>query len=160
MIILRKMQQEDVDGVMEIENVVCEFPWTASIFSDCIKVGYSCWVLDDEAKVVGYGLLSVSAGESHILNICIKPEYQRRHLGMRMMQHLIKQSRYLDADSIYLEVRVSNPGAYDLYDKLGFVRTGERKDYYPHKDGREDAIVMTLMLKGQEPKPPSSLNEE
>jgi [ribosomal protein S18]-alanine N-acetyltransferase len=146
MIILRKMQQEDVEGVMAIENVVCEFPWTASIFSDCIKVGYNCWVLDHEGVVAGYGLLSVSAGESHILNICIKPEFQRQRLGMRMMQHLIKQSRFLKADSVYLEVRVSNHGAYDLYQKLGFVRSGERKDYYPHKDGREDAIVMTLML--------------
>lgn len=144
MIILRKMQQEDVDGVMEIENVVCEFPWTASIFSDCIRVGYGCWVLEEEGTIVGYGLLSVSAGESHILNICIKPDKQRQGLGMRMMKHLIKQSEYLKAESVYLEVRMSNHGAFDLYTKLGFVQTGERKDYYPHKDGREDAKVLTL----------------
>ena len=47
MVDLRKMEQEDVEGVMAIEDVVCEFPWTPGIFSDCIKVGYSCWVYDD-----------------------------------------------------------------------------------------------------------------
>jgi [ribosomal protein S18]-alanine N-acetyltransferase len=150
MIILRKMQQEDVDGVMAIENVVCEFPWTASIFSDCIKVGYSCWVLDDQKEIVGYGLLSVAAEEAHILNICIRPENQRQGLGLRMMKHLIKQSRYLNSNSVYLEVRVSNHGAYDLYRKLGFIQTSERKDYYPAKGGREDALVLTLSLKEPE----------
>lgn len=147
MIILRRMQQEDVEGVMTIENVVCEFPWTASIFSDCIKVGYSCWVLDEDNVIVGYGLLSASAGEAHILNVCIKPEKQRQQLGWRLMQHLVKQARYLNSDSVYLEVRVSNNGAYDLYRKLGFVQISERKDYYPATHGREDALVLSMNLK-------------
>ncbi len=147
MIIIRRMQQEDVEGVMAIENVVCEFPWTASIFSDCIKVGYGCWVLDDAGSVVGYGLLSVSGGEGHILNICIKPDYQKKGLGLRMMQHLIKQCRFADSDSVYLEVRVSNHGAQHLYTKLGFLQISERKDYYPATNGREDALVLSLNLK-------------
>lgn len=151
MIIIRRMQQDDVDGVMAIENVVCEFPWTASIFSDCIKVGYGCWVLDDGGSVVGYGLISVSGGEGHVLNICIKPQYQRQGLGMRMMKHLIKQCRFVDADSVYLEVRVSNHGAFDLYTKLGFVQISERKDYYPATNGREDALVLSLPLKDKKP---------
>ena len=146
MIILRAMQQEDVEGVMLIENEVVEFPWTASIFSDCIKVGYSCWVLDEEGKILGYGLLSVSASEAHVLNICIKGIRQHQGLGKRMMKHLIKQGRFLRAESVYLEVRVSNANAIDLYQKLGFVRVGERKDYYPAKEGREDALVYSLNL--------------
>lgn len=147
MIVIRRMQQEDVDGVMAIENVVCEFPWTNSIFGDCIKVGYGCWVLEDETTIAGYGLVSVSAEEAHILNVCIKPEYQRKGLGMRIMKHLIKQSRYAKAASVYLEVRVSNHGAYDLYRKLGFQQISERKDYYPAKGGREDALVLSLNLR-------------
>lgn len=147
MIILRRMRQEDVEGVMNIENVVCEFPWSASIFSDCIKVGYSCWVLDEAGVIVGYGLLSMSAGEAHILNICIKPENQRQGLGLRLMNHLIKQCRFLNADSVYLEVRMSNHGAYDLYTKLGFKQISIRKDYYPATEGREDAKVLSLSFK-------------
>ena len=147
MIIIRKMQQEDVDGVMAIENVVCEFPWTASIFSDCIKVGYGCWVVEDETTIAGYGLVSISGEEGHILNVCIKPEYQRKGLGLRLMKHLVQQCRYSKAASVYLEVRLSNLGAQDLYKKLGFLQISERKDYYPHKDGREDALVLSKDLR-------------
>lgn len=146
MTIIRAMQQKDIEGVMAIEEVVCDFPWTYSIFSDCMKVGYSCWVLEDQEEIAGYGLLSVAANEGHILNLCIKPERQRQGLGRRMMQHLIEQAKKLEAQSVYLEVRVSNHGAFDLYQKLGFSVIGHRKDYYPHIDGREDALVLELIF--------------
>jgi len=146
MTIIRAMQQKDIEGVMAIEEVVCDFPWTYSIFSDCMKVGYSCWVLEDQEEIVGYGLLSVAANEGHILNLCIKPERQRQGLGRHMMQHLIEQAKKLEAQSVYLEVRVSNHGAFDLYQKLGFSVIGHRKDYYPHIDGREDALVLELIF--------------
>lgn len=144
MIVLRRMQQEDVEGVMIIENMVVEFPWTPSIFSDCIRVGYGCWVLSEEDEILGYGLVSVSANEGHVLNICIHKEKQRLGLGERMMRHLIKEAQRQYCDSIYLEVRVSNFSAIALYKKLGFTQIGERKDYYPAQEGREDALVLSL----------------
>lgn len=148
MIIIRKMQQADVEGVMAIEQDVVDFPWTYSIFSDCIKVGYHCWVLEDEQEaVVGYGLLSIAAAEGHVLNLVIKPENQHQGLGRRMLMHLIEQAKKLNAKSVYLEVRRSNNIAYDLYIKTGFIAIGERKDYYPAIDGREDALVLELSFK-------------
>jgi ribosomal-protein-alanine N-acetyltransferase len=146
MIILREMQQQDLDGVMAIEERVCDFPWPYSIFSDCIKVGYSCWVLEDEGEIIGYGLLSVAAHEGHILDLCVKPERQRQGLGRRMMQHLIEQAKKFNASSVYLEVRISNHSAFDLYQKLGFSVIGHRKDYYPHINDREDALVLELVF--------------
>jgi len=146
MIVIRPMQPEDIQGVMAIENAVCEFPWSDNIFNDCIRVGYSCWVLSENNEVVGYGLLSSAAGEAHILNLCVKSTHHRQGLGSRMMKHLIKQAKYLKAESVYLEVRVSNIHAFDLYTKLGFVKIGERLDYYPATHGREDALVLSLSL--------------
>jgi [ribosomal protein S18]-alanine N-acetyltransferase len=148
MITLRPMTQEDVANVMKIEEVVCEFPWSHGIFSDCIKVGYDCWVLEDTElhEIVGYGLLSMSANEGHILNVSIKPERQRSGLGMRMMENLLSQAKQHHARSVYLEVRVSNNGAYELYRKLGFSVIGHRKDYYPHAKGREDATVLEFVF--------------
>ena len=148
MIDLRAMQQRDVEGVMKIEIEVVDFPWTYSIFSDCIKVGYSCWVLEDEDEdeIIGYGLLSAAANEAHILNVCITPERQGQGLGERMMLHLIEEAKKLRTLSVYLEVRVSNDRAIRLYEKLGFTAIGNRKDYYPAFDGREDAMVLELVL--------------
>lgn len=147
MIIIRKMQQADVESVMGIEQEVVDFPWTYSIFSDCIKVGYGCWVLEDEEEVVGYGLLSVAAAEGHILNLVIKPDRQHQGLGRRLLMHLVEQAKKLNTKSVYLEVRRSNDIAYDLYIKTGFIVIGERKDYYPALDGREDALVLELSFK-------------
>ncbi len=151
MIVLRPMLVEDVPGVMEIEEVVAEAPWTASIFSDCVKVGYSCWVFaDDETnEVLGYGLLSAGAGEAHILNLCIKPRVQHQGYGYRMMQHLIQTAKAMHVNSVYLEVRVSNYRAIELYKKLQFIHTGERKEYYPPSPTtgiREDAMVFTMVF--------------
>ncbi len=147
MIIIRKMQQADVESVMGIEQEVVDFPWTYSIFSDCIKVGYGCWVLEDGEEVVGYGLLSVAAAEGHILNLVIKPDRQHQGLGRRLLMHLVEQAKKLNTKSVYLEVRRSNDIAYDLYIKTGFIVIGERKDYYPALDGREDALVLELSFK-------------
>lgn len=147
MIIIRKMQQDDVAGVMLIEQEVVEFPWSYSIFSDCIKVGYSCWILEEEGVVIGYGLLSLAAEEGHILNLVVRPDKQHQGLGRKMLMHLIEQAKNLEAASVYLEVRQSNNIAYDLYIKTGFTVIGNRKDYYPAKDGREDAVVLELSFK-------------
>ncbi len=151
-VILRKMTQTDVPMVMEIEEAVCEFPWSASIYSDCIRVGYNCFVLVREStpeqgqEMLGYGLLSVAAGEAHVLNICIKPSAQHQGLGYRMMQHLMQTAKDLFAHRIYLEVRISNIHAIALYKKLEFTQIGERKEYYPSVTGREDALVFAKQL--------------
>lgn len=146
MIIIRKMQQDDVEGVMTIEKEVVDFPWSYSIFSDCIKVGYSCWVLEEDEIIIGYGLLSLAAEEAHILNIVVRPDKQHQGLGRRLLMHLIEEGKKLKAKTVYLEVRRSNTIAYDLYIKTGFMVIGERKDYYPAVDGREDALVLELTL--------------
>ncbi|HXH55083.1 MAG TPA: ribosomal protein S18-alanine N-acetyltransferase [Gammaproteobacteria bacterium] len=148
MIIIRKMQQADVESVMVIEQEVVDFPWTYSIFSDCIKVGYGCWVLEEEDEVLGYALLSIAASEGHILNLVIKSDRRHQGLGRRLLMHLIEQAKTLKATSVYLEVRRSNEIAYDLYLKTGFMIIGERKDYYPALvNGREDALVLELSFK-------------
>ena len=146
MIIIRPMQQDDVEDVMEIEPLVEETPWTPTIFSDCIKVGYSCWIVSEGNAVLGYGLLSVSANEGHVLKVCVKPSHHRQGLGNRLMQHLMKQAKRLGSDSVYLEVRASNKAAIELYRKLGFTQIGERKEYYSGKNGREDALVLSIPI--------------
>lgn len=150
MVTIREMREEDVEGVMAIETVVCEFPWTYGVFVDCIRVGYSCWVLEDEdeQEIVGYGLFSIAANEAHILDVCVKPSRQRQGLGLQMMQHLLATAKQLQASSVYLEVRVSNNRAFELYQYLGFTVIGHREGYYPATDGREDAVVMEISFTG------------
>ncbi|MDR3389284.1 MAG: ribosomal protein S18-alanine N-acetyltransferase [Rudaea sp.] len=144
--LLRPMQLEDLDQVTAIEIAAYEFPWTHTIFRDCLRAGYNCWVLAQSVEVIGYGVLSVAAGEAHILNVCVAREQQGEGHGKHLMKRLIDLARWHQAERIFLEVRPSNTRAVALYDQLGFNEIGKRPNYYPGKRGREDAIVMALEL--------------
>jgi len=143
----RVMQRMDVERVMQIERHVYEFPWTVGIFQDCIRVGYVCRVLEIQAHILGYGIMSVSTGECHILNICIEPEFQGRGFGRMMVERLIDIAKRNKARMAFLEVRLSNTKAFELYHDMGFNEVGRRHDYYPALGGkRESAMVLAKVL--------------
>ncbi len=143
---LRPMRPEDVAEVSRIESSAYEFPWTEGIFRDCLRAGYGCWVLALDAEIAGYGVLSVAAGEAHLLNVCVAPRLQGEGHGRRLMKRLIDLARWHQAQRIFLEVRPSNPRAIRLYHDLGFNEIGRRPNYYPARQGREDALVFALEL--------------
>ncbi|MEG3194120.1 ribosomal protein S18-alanine N-acetyltransferase, partial [Lysobacter sp. D1-1-M9] len=94
--------------------------------------------------------LSVAAGEAHVLNICIAPEYQGRGLGRTLLRSLVRVAKARRVDRVFLEVRPSNPGAIQLYESEGFNEIGRRPRYYPARQGREDALVMALEMLPEE----------
>lgn len=143
---LRAMRREDLDAVVGLEVASYDFPWTPGIFRDCLTAGHNCWVVEHDGEIAGYGILSVAAGEAHVLNICIGPMHRGLGLGRRMMKRLLDLARWYGAERVYLEVRPSNPAAQALYVTLGFEEVGRRPNYYPAHGGREEAIVMTLEI--------------
>lgn len=137
------MGVERLAEVLVVEHRAYEFPWTESIFKDCLKAGYSAWLLeDDEGTVIGYGMLSFAVDEAHVLNLCVDPLLQGRGWGRRMLDHLMKLARAASCVIVLLEVRKSNKAALKLYEGVGFQRLGVRKGYYPARQGREDALVL------------------
>lgn len=143
---VRLMRADDLDEVDAIERASYEFPWTRGIFADCLKAGHPCWVLCVDEVVAGYGILSVGAGEAHVLNICLGPDFRGRGLGRHLLERLLDVARWSGAQRVFLEVRPSNPLARALYASMGFAEIGRRPRYYPARDGREDAIVMALPI--------------
>ncbi len=96
--------------------------------------------------IEGYGILTVAAGESHLLNLCVRPESRGEGIGRKLLRFLISLARRHDADILFLEVRASNAAARALYQVEGFNELGTRKDYYPQANGREDAIILARSL--------------
>ena len=143
---VRGMRIEDVATVSALENASYEFPWSAGIFSDCVKAGHPCWVLSVDSVIAGYGILSMGAGEAHLLNICVDSAYRGQGLGRHLLGRLLDIARWNGAERLFLEVRPSNPLAKALYESVGFSEIGRRPRYYPARNGREDAIVMALEL--------------
>jgi len=142
----RRMANDDVPAVIAAERAGYAFPWSEGIFRDCLRAGYVCRVAELDHLLVGYGVLSVGAGEAHVLNLCMRPEYRCRGLGRRLLQHLIDLSRVADAQDLFLEVRPSNLAAIRLYQAMGLQQVGIRRGYYQAEHGREDAVVMRLTL--------------
>jgi ribosomal-protein-alanine N-acetyltransferase len=146
---LRKMRRVDITRVLEIERENYDFPWNEDTFKDCFAaLSYTCWVCEDpdSTRIVAYAIQSIGAGEAHILNISVAPEAQGLGIGRKIMEHLIETARH-KAQTLFLEVRVSNTKAQALYESLGFNEIGIRKGYYPAANNtREDAIMLALEL--------------
>lgn len=142
----RLMTEQDLPEILEIENRSYPFPWTEGIFHDCLRFGYSSWVLEIDRRIVGYGVMSLAVQECHILNICVDPDYQCQGIGRRLLGQLLTIARARKADTAFLEVRPTNTQALSLYFSEGFNEIGTRRNYYPAIFGREDAVILAKSL--------------
>lgn len=142
----RRMEIDDIDAVMQVETSVYTYPWTEVIFRDCIRVGYDCWLALFENSIVAHAVISVAAGESHILNISVAEHHQGRGIGKQFIEYLVDIAKKKQASMIMLEVRPSNVAAIHCYNATGFNEIGCRKDYYPAPNGREDALLFARQI--------------
>lgn len=149
--LVRPMREIDLADVMRVERAAYDYPWTEGVFRDCLRVGYCCWLLlrryGEETMLIGHGIASVAAMESHLLNLCIAPDVQRRGLGHALLLHMLRTVQRHGALETFLEVRPSNQTARNLYARVGFKQVGMRKAYYPGPGTREDALVLSVQLK-------------
>jgi ribosomal-protein-alanine N-acetyltransferase len=143
---IRPMNELDVPVVSAIERAGYQFPWSDGIFRDCLRVGYVCRVVEVNGETAGYGIMSVGAGEAHVLNICIRDEYRCRGLARKMLLYLLERARIAGMHEAFLEVRPTNTAAARLYHSLGFEQVGIRRGYYQATVGREDAQVLRRVL--------------
>jgi [ribosomal protein S18]-alanine N-acetyltransferase len=144
---LRRMQEIDIDAIYRIEREVYAFPWSQAVFAGCFGSNYCNWVLQADEKIVAYAILTMAAGEAHLLNISVDAAQQGKGLGRVLLRELVAMLEADGIESLFLEVRPSNPVAIALYKSMGFVEIGWRKNYYPAHDGaREAAVVLQLML--------------
>ena len=143
---LRPMIESDLPAVMEIENAIYAFPWTLGNFRDSLTAGYQGWAYVNAGELIGYAMLMYAADEAHLLNLSIAADSQRQGHGSALLLRVCEIAREHGAHLLFLEVRPSNSGARQLYERHGFKRIGLRRDYYPAPQGREDALIFGLSL--------------
>lgn len=145
--VVRPMTHDDLEAVGRIEQQSYGYPWSTGIFRDCLLAGYHCVVVEKDGELHGYGILSVAAGEAHVLNVCVAPAFRRRGSGLALLRQLITEARGARVKRMFLEVRPSNLAAINMYKGMGFATIGRRRDYYRAPDDRrEDALVLALTL--------------
>ena len=136
-----------LEAVVAIERQAYAHPWTHGNFLDSVRSGYQAQMLVAETQVLGYFVAMMGVDEVHLLNLTVAPQCQGQGWGRVMLDALALWSRSRGAQWLWLEVRVSNGRAQQIYESHGYRRVGERKGYYPGESGqREDAVVMSLKL--------------
>jgi ribosomal-protein-alanine N-acetyltransferase len=146
--VIRPMQPSDLARVVEIENLCYPNPWSAELFERELDNPLAAvdllWV---EGEIAGYLCSWLVSGELNILNVAVVPAFRRRGAAAALLRYVIEKSRRQGLERSFLEVRVGNAGAIELYRSFGFKPVSIRKRYYP--DG-EDAVVMELDHGGDE----------
>ena len=142
---IRRMTKEDCADVAAIEAVSFSVPWSLRAFTDTVeKENFRYFVAEENGEILGYcGFLYV-LDEAEIPNVCVKESARKQGVGKQMMSALLDEAKKLGLAVLYLEVRESNQAARKLYESLGFVENGIRKNFYEHPV--EHAVLMSKTL--------------
>ena len=144
---LRDMSDADLETVLKIEQQIHTHPWTRGNFNDALAGKYLCKVAEIGGKMIGYAVLMQGVDDAELLDIGINASHQRQGWGRQLLQAILALAYQLGRQRVVLEVRASNLAAIALYQSIGFVQIGLRRDYYPvENSGRENAILMGLKL--------------
>lgn len=145
---IRTVSESDLPAMLALEQRAYPYPWTEDVFRTCFKAAYSGLSLRLGERLIGYAWLSVAAGEAHVLNLTVDPDWRNQGHGWRLLRRLMDLARWHRVETVFLEVRVGNASALTLYRRYGFEEIGRRKGYYPAAGGgREDALVMRYTMK-------------
>jgi ribosomal-protein-alanine N-acetyltransferase len=141
MIEISYLTENDLEEAALIESQNFTRPWSKEAIRSSLNQNETVYLVAKiDGKVVGYcGFLQV-LDEGEITNVSVSLSYQNQGIGFKMMKHLLKISYERGVSTLVLEVRESNKNAQHLYEKLGFIIIGKRKNFYEYP--REDATIM------------------
>ena len=139
---IEKMTAACIDAVAAIEAECFSHPWSKKSLEESLEKENSLFVVAvEDEKVIGYVGMEVIVDEGYIFNVAVSADYRRRGVGYALVRELVTYSMKNSLCFITLEVRESNSAAISLYSKFGFIKAGERKNYY--SDPTEAAVLMT-----------------
>lgn len=136
----------DLTNAFAIEQASHAFPWTEKVLQSNQGERYLNLKIEVNGELAGFAITQTVLDEATLFNIAIQPKFQRQGLGRELLSELIEQLKVKNVLTLWLEVRESNQSAIQLYHAMGFNETDIRRGYYPTKTGREDAIIMALII--------------
>ncbi len=144
-LVIRKATEKDVCQIADLDKICFSLPWSEQAFRKELNDNNLAFYILAEAKetgqIVGYAGVWLIQEEGHITNVAVHPDFRRKHIGMAIVDVLMKESRKRAGTLTFtLEARKSNTAAIELYKKFGFLEVGIRKGYY--QENKEDAVIM------------------
>ena len=140
------LAHEHLGQAAEIERLCFSDPWSEKMLAEHLAnpCSLALAAVGDTGRLLGYvGLLAV-VDEGYITNVAVRPDCRRQGVAAALLDALEAQGKERELAFLTLEVRQSNAPARALYEKLGYLQAGLRRNYY--ENPREDAIIMTKTL--------------
>lgn len=143
---VRDMVLRDLEAVLEIEEASFPTPWSRGMFAEELSRRFSthCVAEGPAGEILGYAVGWNVAGDSHLLNIAVRPADRGRGVGRALVRECIRRGARAGSTRIHLEVRAGNAEAQRLYRNCGFLFDGIRRNYYT--DTGEDAVLLSRSI--------------
>ena len=152
-IIFQKIETDDLNEVLAIEQQCYPNPWPLKTMKDCLDAGYHCLkgLTEQRPDILCYAFMMMGHEEAHLLKITVHPKHQKKGLAQAMFHRLKLIARINHARRIWLEVNMNNTTAIRFYQHAGFQQKGKRRNYYRYLDSsgnkvKEDALIMCYTL--------------
>lgn len=139
--VIKPLTEEDVDAVCVLEEEAFSMPWHKESFLEMINNKDACYLVGlwEEEVVASCGLRNI-VGDGEITNVVTKAAMRGKGVAKQMLLRLMEEGVKMGVEAFTLEVRKSNTPAIHLYESLGFVTEGIRKNFY--EEPQEDALIM------------------
>ena len=138
---IETMNMTHVAQIAALEKICFSDPWSENSVASELKNPLSYWLVAVEnGQVAGYIGSQTVMGETDMMNVAVHPDFRRQGIGEQLVNALVAELKKQESHCLTLEVRASNAPAIALYEKLGFVEIGRRKNYY--RNPREDALIL------------------
>ena len=140
-LVIKPLTEEYVDQVCVLEEEAFSMPWHRESFLEMIENVNACYLVGiiNNQVVASCGLRNI-VGDGEITNVVTAADMRGKGIGKMMLLKLMEQGIQMGVEAFTLEVRKSNEAAIHLYEKLGFVTEGIRKNFY--EEPKEDALIM------------------
>jgi len=143
-LLVRPLTMADAEAVLTIESLAHSHPWNAARVQTALEKYQGLGLLLAD-QLVGFAFVMSVVGEAELFDFVVDPKYQGKGFGYAFIEWLVDYVAQ-DNQRFFLEVRVSNKPAIAVYENVGFCEVGIRHNYYPAKNGREDALLMAMEL--------------
>jgi ribosomal-protein-alanine N-acetyltransferase len=142
---IHSANKNHLDEILNIEKMAFTKPWTRKQLQNDLMISENSenWVYMEDQQVIGYVLGWKVMDEFHLNNIAVHLDFQRRHIGRSLVEHVKNRLQIQNIQRIYLEVSGKNKPAQRLYESMGFQKKGLRRDYYAKE---EHAFLYHLKL--------------
>ena len=134
------MLQGDVERIAALEQS-SPSPWSASLVAGELgrPDGLQLVAVNGDT-VLGWCCGRYAVPEAELLKIAVTPLQRRCGLGTALLRRLEDLLQARGCAFLFLEVRAANRAAIGLYQRLGFMTVGCRKNYY--STPQDDALIL------------------